>query len=57
MNIYWLVAGDVTLNSTSQFKGTILCYTAINLKTGASINGRMLAQTEVTLQSNTATKP
>jgi hypothetical protein len=56
-NIIWQVAGDVTLNSTSEFKGTILGKISINLKTGAKINGRMLAQTEVTLQSNIATKP
>jgi hypothetical protein len=27
------------------------------MKTGASINGRLLAQTAVTLQSNTVTEP
>jgi len=31
--------------------------TGINLQTGASINGRMLAQTAVTLQMNTVTRP
>ena len=56
-NIYWQVAGAVTLGTTSHFEGNILCQTGINLKTGASINGRMLAQTAVTLEMNTANLP
>ena len=56
-NIYWVVAGAVTIGTTSHFEGNILGQTGINLQTGASINGRMLAQTAVTLQMNTVTKP
>jgi len=56
-NIFWQVEGLVTLGTTSQFEGIILCMTAINMRTGASINGRLFAQTEVTLQSNSVTKP
>ena len=56
-NIYWVVADAVTLGTTSHFEGNILGKTGINLQTGASINGRMLAQTAVTLQMNTANKP
>ena len=56
-NIYWVVAGAVSLGTTSHFEGNILGQTGINLKTGASINGRMLAQSAVTLQMNTATMP
>lgn len=56
-NIFWQTSGAVTLGTTSHFEGTILSQTGINLKTGASINGRMLAQTAVTLQMNTVTKP
>lgn len=56
-NIFWQVAGAVTLNTTSHFEGVILGKTGINLKTGASINGRMLAQTAVTLQKNTVKRP
>ena len=56
-NIYWQVADAVTLGTTSHFEGNILCATGINLKTGASINGRLLAQTAVTLQMNTVNKP
>jgi hypothetical protein len=56
-NIFWQAAGAVTLGTTSHFEGNILGQTGINLKTGASINGRMLAQTAVTLQMNTVNKP
>ena len=56
-NIYWQASGAVTLGTTSHFEGNILGKTGINLQTGASINGRMLAQTAVTLQKNTVTRP
>ncbi len=56
-NIYWVVAGDVTLGTTSHFEGTIIGKTGINMQTGASINGRMLAQTAVTLEMNTVIMP
>ena len=56
-NIFWQVAGAVTLGTTSHFEGNILGKTGINLQTGASINGRLLAQTAVTLQMNTVKKP
>ncbi len=56
-NIFWQVAGNVTIGTTSHFEGNILGKTGINLKTGASINGRMLAQTAVTLQMNTVNMP
>ena len=56
-NIYWQTAGAVTLGTTSHFEGVILSKTGINLKTGATINGRLLAQTAVTLQMNAVTQP
>lgn len=56
-NIFWQVAGKTTLGTTSHFEGNILCMTAIVFQTGASINGRALAQTAVVLDANTVTKP
>ncbi|MBK7409920.1 MAG: DUF3494 domain-containing protein [Saprospirales bacterium] len=56
-NIFWQVSGAVTLGTTSHFEGVILGATGINMQTGASINGRLLAQTAVTLQMNTVNKP
>ena len=56
-NIFWVVAGAVTFGTTSHFEGNILGQTGINMKTGATMNGRMLAQTAVTLQMNSVVKP
>ncbi|MCX9025393.1 MAG: ice-binding family protein [Candidatus Methanoperedens sp.] len=56
-NVYWQVAGQTTLGTTSVFNGNILDKTAIVLNTGATLNGRALAQTAVTLQANTVTLP
>ncbi len=56
-NIFWQTTGAVTLGTTSHFEGIILGKTGINLKTGASINGRLLAQTAVTLQMNSVIRP
>ena len=56
-NIFWQVAGDVTIGTTTQFQGIILCKTGITLNTSASLNGRALAQTAVILNKNTITQP
>ena len=56
-NIFWQVAGQATLGTTSNFKGIILSQTLISLNTGAVMNGRALAQTEVTLGASTVTQP
>lgn len=56
-NIFWVVSGAVTFGTTSHFEGNVLGQTGINMKTGATMNGRMLAQTAVTLQMNTIVKP
>ena len=52
-NIFWQVAGEVTLGTTSDFKGIILSQTLIEMQNGATLNGRALAQTAVTLDANT----
>ena len=56
-NIFWQVAGLATLGTTSHFEGVILSRSMIAMQTGASINGRLFAQTAVTLQMNAVTKP
>jgi hypothetical protein len=56
-NIFWQVAGQTTLGTTSDFKGIILCQTLIEMQTGATLNGRALAQTAVTLDANTISLP
>jgi hypothetical protein len=56
-NIVWQVAGFVDLGTSSHAEGIMLSKTAIHLHTGASINGRLLAQTAVTLELATVTEP
>ncbi|MDP2724337.1 MAG: ice-binding family protein [Bacteroidales bacterium] len=56
-NIFWVVSDAVTFGTTSHFEGIILGQTGINMKTGATMTGRMLAQTAVTLQMSTVTQP
>jgi hypothetical protein len=56
-NIFWQVSGAVTLGTTSHFEGTLLGATSIAVQTKATVNGRLLAQTAVTLQMNTITEP
>ena len=56
-NIYWQVAGFVDVGTTSHVEGIFMCQTAITMQTGASVNGRLLAQTAVILDQNTVTQP
>jgi hypothetical protein len=56
-NVFWQVAGQATLGATSHFEGVILSKTAIILQTGATMNGRALAQTRVALDNNAITQP
>jgi hypothetical protein len=55
-NVFWQVAGQTTLETTSAFKGIILCQTLIEMKTGATLNGRAYAKAAVTFDSNTLTQ-
>ena len=54
-NIFWQVAGPTgaILRTTSDFKGTILSAKQVILQTGATLHGRALAQTQVTLDAAT----
>jgi hypothetical protein len=56
-NVFWQSAGTVTIGTTAHFEGIILAKTNIAVKTGASVTGRLLAQTAVTLEQNTVTQP
>jgi len=56
-NIFWQVADQTTLETTSALSGIVLCQVAITMRTGANLVGRALSQTAVTLDSNSVTPP
>jgi Ice-binding-like/Bacterial Ig-like domain len=56
-NIFWQVADDVSIGTTAHFEGVALGKTLVSVKTGASANSRLFAQTAVTLQMNAITQP
>jgi hypothetical protein len=57
-NIFWQVGTSAAFGTTTIFKGTIMAHDSITFATGATLNGRALAQTAaVTLESTTITIP
>ena len=56
-NVFWQVADVVAIGTKAHFKGIVLAKTMIAVKTGASVDGRLFAQTAVTLQMNAVTEP
>ena len=56
-NIFWVTGGVADFETTSHVEGIVLSASSITLKTGASVNGRLLAHTDVTLDSNVVVQP
>lgn len=56
-NVFWAVAGATAIGTDAHFEGTILSKKKVAMKTHATINGRLLAQTATTLQMNTLVPP
>ena len=56
-NIFWQVAGVVSVGAGSHLKGILLAATSAVFITGSSLEGRILAQTAVALQMATITQP
>lgn len=57
-DIFWQVGSSATLGTTSAFEGNILALTSITLDTGATLDGRALAQNgAVSLDGNSVTVP
>ena len=56
-NIFWQASGDVAIRTTAHFEGVLLAKKLIAMKTGASADGRLLAQTAVTLEKNAVSLP
>ena len=58
-NVFWQVGGvtGATLGTYSTFNGNILSAKQVIIQTGAVLNGRALAQTQVTLDANAISDP
>ncbi len=56
-NVFWQVSGLADVDTTAHVEGIVMCQTSIALHSGASINGRLFAQTAVTLDGNTVSQP
>lgn len=56
-NVFWQVAGEVVIGTTSHFEGIILSKTATTFQTNASLLGRIFAQSAVALDNNVITQP
>jgi len=57
-NAYWQVGSSATLGTATEFQGNILAHISITMTTGATLDGRALAQVgAVTLDTNTITIP
>jgi len=52
-NVFWQVVGVADIGTTAHMEGIVMSQTSITLKSGASANGRLFAQTSVTLAGNT----
>jgi hypothetical protein len=58
-NVFWQVGGvtGATLGSYATFNGNILSAKQVIIQTGAVLNGRALAQTQITLDANSISIP
>jgi hypothetical protein len=56
-NIFWQVSGGANIGTTAHLEGNVLTQTAVAMATGSTINGRLLAQTAVTLDGSTVVIP
>ena len=56
-HVFWVVGSSATLGTDTDFMGTIMAYASIGLNTGATLDGRALAENAaVTLDHNTITR-
>ena len=56
-NIFWQVGENAVLGTYSTFKGTIMAGTSITMDEGSTMEGRALAQAQVTFQGSSGSLP
>jgi hypothetical protein len=56
-NIFWQVADSATIGAAAHFEGVVMSRSLVAAQTGATANGRLFAQSAVTLQMNAITQP
>jgi hypothetical protein len=56
-NIFWQVAGAVSIQAGAHMEGNILSAANIALVTGSTLKGRMYSATSIAMDSNTVTQP
>jgi len=56
-NIYWQIAGAVTVGANASFKGIVLGATAITMGNQSTLDGRILVQTQASLDQSTIIVP
>jgi hypothetical protein len=56
-NVFWQVSGLVDLGTTAHGEGVVLSQTSITLHTGATVDGRLLAQMSVDIDGSTVVQP
>jgi hypothetical protein len=56
-SVYWFVGSSATLNSNSDFFGTINAYASITIGANSTIVGRLLARQAITIDGSTVSLP
>ncbi len=56
-NVFWFTPGVAAIGTGAHFQGVLLSGTSITLGAGATVTGRLFANTDVTLISDTITRP
>lgn len=56
-NVFWATFAAADVGTSAKFNGVLLSQTSIVMKTGASMNGRLMAGTAISLAQNVVTQP
>ena len=56
-NIYWQVAGQVTIHADAHFEGIVFAKTGVTVQNKASMKSRVYAQSMIALDNNAISAP